>query len=92
MLSSSKNRYHLDGEIDVAMCREQGFNQEVINRFRDGFPLFWKDVLLKYRTNESDANNNISSTVPPVQPEITAPGKNLYIVFVCLFMCRRSYG
>jgi hypothetical protein len=49
VLSSSKNRYHLGGEIDKAMCKEHGFNREIIRLFKDGFPEDWKECLLLHR-------------------------------------------
>ncbi|KAF9952423.1 hypothetical protein BGZ72_006292 [Mortierella alpina] len=50
--------YHLRGSIDEERMRSNGFSQDVVEAFKDGFPADWRDILVDHFNGTPASRSN----------------------------------
>ena len=58
--TGNKTIIQLEGKMDIDSCKSRGFPVKVIEAFRDGFPLQWKQILKEDLPKDQDTSTSSS--------------------------------
>ncbi|KAG9327413.1 hypothetical protein KVV02_005989 [Mortierella alpina] len=67
--------YHLRGSIDEERMRSNGFPQDVVEAFRDGFPTDWSNILKDHFNGVSPSQHSSSNGQELCSPSKDGPSK-----------------